>query len=89
VTSTILVLLATVGRGPTWWPGMSVPAFVLSSIVYVSYRIVVGRMRGKNWTDILSDGWKPATGSIWLDGALFAGILIAMFAATMGAMWFL
>jgi hypothetical protein len=68
---------------------MSLPAFVLSGIIYVSYRIVVGRLRRKTWTEILSDGWKPATGSIWLDGALFAGILVAIAAAIWAAMWLL
>ena len=45
--------------------------------------------RKSHKTEILSDGWKPSTGSIWLDALVFAGILLGMAFVIWWAMWYL
>ncbi len=74
-------------RGPAVWPGMSSLAFLTSCIVYIARRIIVGRIRGRSWQEILEDGTKPITGSVWLDGLLFFGIFVVAGVLVVLAMW--
>lgn len=70
-----LIIEFAVLRGLVLWPGMSTAAFVISCLWYVGHKIAIGRSQGKSWRDVLADGTKPLTGSIWLDAALFIAVL--------------
>jgi hypothetical protein len=56
---------------------------VFAMIVYVITRIFGQRKEGKSWNEVWSDGEQTLTGSVWLDGLLFIGIL----AAVAGLLW--
>ena len=43
--------------------------------------VILRRRRGQSWNEALAGGEKLMTGSVWLDGILFAGILVAICAA--------
>lgn len=64
--------------------GLLFPAYrVFGFAGYVVTRIVTQRKEGKSWSEVWADGAKPITGSIWLDGAVFLAILLAV----MGILW--
>ena len=82
-----LPIVAGILRGPTLWPGMSSLAFLISCVGYIVRQIVVGRIHGRSWQEILEDGTKPITGSVWLDGLLFFGIFVTAGVLVVLAMW--
>lgn len=43
--------------------------------------VILRKRRGQSWNEALAGGEKLMTGSVWLDGILFAGILVAICAA--------
>jgi hypothetical protein len=49
--------------------------FCVSSL---AYGVILRRRRGESWNQALAGGTKLMTGSVWLDGALFAGIMLAI-----------
>jgi hypothetical protein len=50
-------------------------ASVVLGISLLIHGVVLRRRRGQSWNEALAGGEKLMTGSVWLDGALFAGIL--------------
>lgn len=56
----------------------------MSVVVGVSmlvHGVILRRRRGQRWNEALAGGEKLMTGSVWLDGILFAVILVAICAA--------
>ena len=73
-------------KAPTSWWGLSAyllyaALVVASGFAYVLRRIKVGKKEGKRWPEILTDGTKPLTGSVWLDSVIVALLLLGTFAA--------
>jgi hypothetical protein len=82
----LLSLLVALGAfaGPSIssapWRRAVLLASVVVGISMLVHGVVLRRRRGR-WNDALAGGEKLVTGSVWLDGALFAMILIAICAA--------
>jgi len=45
-------------------------------ISFLAFRVIRRRKLGHSWNDALADGARLRTGNVWLDGALFAVILV-------------
>jgi hypothetical protein len=84
-----LLLSLLVALGALAGPSItSVPlrraALLASVTVGVSmfvHGVILRRIRGQSWNEALAGGEKLMTGSVWLDGILLAGILVAIGAA--------
>ena len=73
-------------RTPATWLGLwaqilSAVAVCVGGVAYVVRRIKAQRKEGRPMPVILADGAKPMTGSVWLDGAIVAGLFLGTFAA--------
>lgn len=53
-------------------------ASLLLGIALVVHGVVTRRRKNESWNEALSNGEKLMTGSVWLDGLLFAAILIVI-----------
>ncbi len=74
----LLLLAKALTPGPVRWTMLGI-SFVLSMSVLI-HGVIVRRRRGESWNQALAGGTKLMTGSVWLDGVLFAGILIGIYA---------
>jgi|GEM_PF-6350721 len=74
----LLLLSKTITPGPVRWTMLAV-SLVLSMSVLI-HGVILRRRRGESWNQALAGGTKLMTGSVWLDGALFAVILIGIYA---------
>jgi uncharacterized membrane protein HdeD (DUF308 family) len=45
---------------------------------YLIHDVVQRRRSGQNWNDALAGGTKLVTGNVWLDGILFAAIVLTL-----------
>jgi len=54
---------------------ISVIVFVVC-ISFLTFRVAQRRKLGQSWNNALAEGAKLRTGSVWLDGALFAAVLV-------------
>ena len=83
----LLSLLVALGAfaGPSISSAPLRRAVLLVSVVVGVSMLVQGvilrRGRGQRWNEALAGGEKLMTGSVWLDGILFAVILVAICAA--------
>jgi hypothetical protein len=80
----LLVALGAVG-GPAIASAPLRRAVLLASVILgismLIHRVILRRRRGQSWNAALAGDTKLMTGSVWLDGALFAVILLAICAA--------
>lgn len=51
---------------------------LVACIWFLARRTIAQRRNGKSWNDALADGVKLVTGNVWLDGALFAVVLLGI-----------
>lgn len=81
VAIAVALLLASdaVSHGPLRGAMLGV-SLVLSGAVLV-HGVVSRRRRGQSWNQALVGDTKLITGSVWWDGALFAGVLVCCGAA--------
>jgi hypothetical protein len=56
-------------------------ASLIISVSLLVHGVVVRRRRGESWNATLAGDTKLMTGNVWLDGAVFAGILVVIIAA--------
>lgn len=73
-------------RSPTTWAGLwaqiiGAASVCVSCIAYVVRRTKAQKNEGKPWPEILADGAKPMTGSVWVDAAIVAFLFFGTFAA--------
>lgn len=47
-------------------------AIIVTGMRYLAHRTRAARQAGKSWGETMADDTKLATGSVWLDGAIFA-----------------
>ena len=66
-----------------WKTAMWAGLFVVS-VSYLVWEVMVRRKKGQSWNESLANGEKLITGNVWLDGLLFAGVLLVM----SGIVWF-
>ena len=80
----LLSLLVALGAfaGPSISSAPLRRAVLLASVVVgvsmLLHGVILRRRRGQSWNQALAGGEKLMTGSVWLDGVLFAGIMIAI-----------
>lgn len=91
----VLVALIATATASLWEDSASRPVrlifwglVMLVWVAAVSISVALKRRAGRSWNEALSDGSKLMTGSVWLDGILFAGILLVLCVAIFAlVMW--
>ena len=59
------------------WAAMGVQVALLIPLAIRDVRI--RRRMGQNWSEALAQGKNTATGSVWYDGAILLGVILATF----------
>jgi hypothetical protein len=62
---------------------VSALTLVVQGVVYVRRRIREQRTEGKTWSETMSDGHKPTTGSVWWDGVVLAALFVGAVGASL------
>jgi uncharacterized membrane protein YidH (DUF202 family) len=53
-------------------------ASLILGISLIVHGVITRRKRGQSWNEALANGEKLMTGSVWIDGLLFAAILVVI-----------
>jgi hypothetical protein len=91
-----VLLLAIAASAPLWEAAAprSVRIGIWSALLIICIAILANgvvqkRKAGKSWNEALSAGSTLMTGSVWKDGAIFAGIMIAVCASVFALFFWL
>jgi hypothetical protein len=88
--------LAVAASGPLWEDAASRPVrigvwsgLLLVCVATLAAGVIQKRKEGKSWNEALAAGSKLVTGSVWLDGAIFAAIMVAICVAVFGLFYWM